>query len=296
MTTNHHVLGYDGLYHALWRASHWIWERRAQAKKVGFSFSEETVTETILLDIATEAATQVKIFPLNKHEEGKVGADWEWIFYNQAQSVFSRWLVQAKVLDDNDHQYAHIDRYIGQSGVRQIDRLIDTANKRGIPALYGFYNHLSDEVRLPGQNCSCACNFCWGFSVANADSVRAFLPDRTFETLKTISMPISCMFCPDDSSPPGPGQLSVGQVARFSHRLDRLAGRSEADVLVDVLQDRYMTRHAPDYFHVLRELDAGRPEQQLRDKLSFRNPGVDGFVLISASEDVSGPPTSDTSQ
>ena len=104
---------------SFWQAAHWVWERRATAKNAEFPFSEETVTETILLDLATQNPAEIQIIPLNKHEEGKLGADWEWLFFSRDYKRFCRLLVQAKVLDDTDHQYAHIDRTIGNTGVRQ---------------------------------------------------------------------------------------------------------------------------------------------------------------------------------
>lgn len=146
------------------------------AKRVGFPFSEETVTETVLLNLATANPHQVHIIPFNKHEEGNTGADWEWCFYSYRHSQFLPMLMQAKVLDDNDRQYAHIDRMIGNTGVRQIDRLLATAQRRGVAALYAFYNHLADPSRVPAQACSCCeCEKCWGCSIAPAASVCAML-------------------------------------------------------------------------------------------------------------------------
>ena len=45
---------YPDLVTSFWRTAHWTWERRRVAKQIGFPFSEETITETILLDLATQ--------------------------------------------------------------------------------------------------------------------------------------------------------------------------------------------------------------------------------------------------
>ena len=187
------------LFTSFWRAAHWIWERRETAKEAGFPFSEETITETILLDLATAHPAEIQIYPLNKYQEGRLGADWEWCIYDANQFRFLRMLVQAKVLDNPEREYAHIDRKIGNTGVRQIDRLLETARKRGIPALYAFYNHVSDLDRLPLGNCECricSCYSCWGCSVAFGPGIEAILPDKSFDALRKISKPWACLFLP----------------------------------------------------------------------------------------------------
>ena len=119
-------------------------------------------------------------------------------------------LVQAKVLDDEDEEYSHIDRKIGNTGVRQIDRLIQTARDRGIAAIYAFYNNLSDTSRVPIRTCSCfSCFGCWGCSMAIAPVVRNLLPDKSYDTLSAISRPWTCMLCPKSISTPRPYSASA---------------------------------------------------------------------------------------
>jgi hypothetical protein len=70
--------------------------------------------------------------PFNRRQEARVGADWAWAF----QSADGKWilpmLVQAKLLDPEDHAYPEINRRIGRFRVRQIDRLISTAEGIGV--------------------------------------------------------------------------------------------------------------------------------------------------------------------
>ena len=56
--------------------------------------------------------------------------------------------MQAKLLDNLDVEYAHLDHKIGSSGTLQIDQLLATARARNIPALYVFYNHVTDTSRI----------------------------------------------------------------------------------------------------------------------------------------------------
>ena len=267
------------------RAAHWTWERREMAKEAGFPFSEETITETILLDLATMHPAEIQVYPLNKHQEGRIGADWEWCFYNRKQSRFLRTLVQAKVLDNRDREYAHIDRYIGNTGVRQIDRLLEAAGRRQIPALYVFYNHLSDPSRLPVESCTCLeCRQCWGCSMAFAPGVAATLPDKSFDALKRISKPWACLLCPVPDEEPA-GDSLPDEVAATLRLLVRLATEVVPAVSYDARDYGDLVRtEPPQYFSPLRQL-------QLSESKSFRestlesivadNPGVDGIVLIT---------------
>ena len=205
---------------------------------MGFPFSEETITETILLDLASQHPGEIRIVPFNKPQEAKVGADWEWCLYNQTKNRFVRMLVQAKVLDNQDQEYAHIDRKIGNTGIRQIDRLIATAQTRGIPALFAFYNHLGNPKSVPVQRCACFnCQDCWGCSVALATATRALLPDKSFHTLREISHPWACLLCVATKLPPADSD-APGRAASMLQRLQQESREFLASSLSDLQQGR----------------------------------------------------------
>ena len=50
--------GQIDLFTSFWLAAHWVWERPDTAKRFGMPFSEETITDAILLDLAGLNATQ----------------------------------------------------------------------------------------------------------------------------------------------------------------------------------------------------------------------------------------------
>jgi hypothetical protein len=271
----------NGLLGAFTRAAHWIWERRGTAKTLGFPFSEETITETILLDIATEAPKEIQVLPLNKKAEAHVGADWEWVFFNSAQNEFLRWLVQAKVLDNKDQQYAHIDRYVGNTGERQIDRLLYTAQHRQIPAMYAFYNHLNDIGRLPRSSCSCAqCHACWGCSIALGLSVAGNLPDKSFDKLAPLSVPLVCALCPPASTSMQ-GQSAPRRAATALHTLATNHRHRFGEVPANLSgpSDQYLRHDPPDYFRSIWRTTEFSEDDLIA--LAARNPGVDGLLLIT---------------
>lgn len=176
------------------------------------------ITENLLLDLALTYPGKVTIVPFSKPIEGKTGADWAWAFESADGAYNYPMMVQAKVLDALDRDYGEIPRKIGTSSVRQIDRLIDTANGFGFPAFYAFYNHLNDLNRVP-SNChslditrSGPISETWGVSIAPAENVRKALNDVTFETHKAHSIPLHCLICSHAQGTPGPSG-SPGRIA-----------------------------------------------------------------------------------
>ena len=141
-------------------------------------------------------------------------------------------LVQAKRLDDSDCFYNKLDYRIGKKPtdgkphVRQIDRLIQTAEKQGQLPIYIFYNHLNDRSRVP-QNCgtlNCADGLLpesWGVSFASAIAVRNALPDKRFDRHRKHSLPFHCLLCSQGLgvSPGRSPQGSPGVVAAVLRRL-----------------------------------------------------------------------------
>jgi hypothetical protein len=271
----------------LYSSAHWIWDRRGTAKAAGFPFSEETVTETILLDLASALSHMVHIIPFTKPQEGKTGADWEWCLYDLPNDRYLRFLMQAKVLDDKDKHYAHIDRYIGNSSKRQIDRLAETAMERGIPAIYVFYNHLSDETRVPIDRCACGpCLRCWGASIAPLDAVRDALPDKSFDSLRDVSMPWLCLLCAGHGIGPETDPIS-GAIAGLA-RLNRLSREQRPHARRDDLPTlvREPERDPPTYIRELLELtdrETSESRTRLIDKIARDNPNLDGVALIDAT-------------
>lgn len=276
----------------LYASAHWIWDRRGVAKRLAFPFSEETVTETVLLDLAAELPGAIHIVPFTKPEEGKTGADWEWCLHDAATGRYLRFLVQAKVLDDRDRVYAHIDRYVGNTGVRQIDRLWATSVRRRVPALYAFYNHLDDPSRLPLHHCAChQCVGCWGASVAPLGAVYPRVmgspPDKTFDTLAQVSVAWRCLLCAGAGG--GPERDPIDGAIAGLNRLAALARERSPDTPVGDLPSmpEAPEREPPDYLRPLlglaEDMGAAPPDDAVRCKLAGDNPGVDGVVLVDAT-------------
>jgi hypothetical protein len=215
-----------------------VWAKRGAAKVAGLPFNEETITETILLDLTTAYPGNVQVVAFNKSQEATTGADWLWSFVSADGSQSLTILVQAKRLEDREQIYSGIDRNIGKRTppVRQIDQLLATATAQGVPALYAFYNHLSQTSRVP-QTCGSLPPGDpdhidgFGISIAEAQAVEADLPDETFDTHCGHSIPLHCLLCSAGSGTrPGGGtpELAASGIARLRGNIPDGAPSAEA--------------------------------------------------------------------
>lgn len=262
------------------------WERRGAAKRHRLPYGEETITATILLDLADGYPGEVTMVSFNRRQEARIGADWAWAF----QSGDGKWtlpmLVQAKLLDSEDHAYPEIERRIGRSSVRQIDRLISTAEGMGWPSLYAFYNHLDDVSRIPANCRSLEMTeryrlaSSWGISIADAYSVRAARRDLTFDTHRRHSIPLHCLLCSMGTGDRGPS----GSPGWALDALQQLRGRSApvVDDSTSPLPDEPM-REEPPLIRQARELsNIGdmREKSAVRDMLAQQFPNIAGVVIF----------------
>lgn len=206
------------------------WGRRAAAKHAGLPYNEETITETILLDLATSYPGNVSIVAYNKVQEAQTGADWLWSFISADGSHSFTMLVQAKRLDDAEQDYSGTNRNVGKirPPVRQIDRLTTIAAAQGVQAAYAFYNHVSDQSRVPTTCRSLASGdpahiVGFGISVADAAAVRHILPDESFDSHRAHSIPLHCLLCNGAKDKRAPGGTPVA-IARSFMLLRQIEG------------------------------------------------------------------------
>lgn len=186
----------------LLREARGVWRERGTAKDSGLPWQEETITDIFLKRLKRRYPGVVEVIPFNKQMEGESGADWLWSFVSEDGASSMTMLVQAKRLDDREVGYPDISRTIGQRTPpeRQIDKLIEVADRYQVPALYAFYNHLGDTSRVP-RRCGSLPRAArahvdgFGISVADAEIVRQALPDTTFDTHATASFPLHCLLC-----------------------------------------------------------------------------------------------------
>jgi hypothetical protein len=120
----------------------------------GISFSEETITETTLLDLL-QAVPTLRAKAFSKRQESQIGADWD--FWVEGQHQWFAFTVQAKKAKRSSQHVVGYDvgymsgKSPGNPGTRQIDLLETSSLRKRLPAVYALYNEPqladSDYVR-----------------------------------------------------------------------------------------------------------------------------------------------------
>lgn len=109
----------------------------AQTTHGGITFSEETITETNLLEFRRRHPQNVHVYSFSKATESKVtGADWEWHIIGQARTLKMR--VQAKRI----YKAGGIGNLAQQgstASMSQIDLLLHDSEINGLLPIYCFY-------------------------------------------------------------------------------------------------------------------------------------------------------------
>ncbi len=211
----------------------WSWREQGHAFKHGLALQEETITEMLLLRMAKDRTKHgVKVRMFTKNEEGKNGADWEWIVKTASCEVGFR--VQAKRLyhKDKNLDYGGLD--VNPS---QTDKLIKHAEDCDRIPVYVFYNHAHGKHSKQfdtGTEAGFRGPSYWGCSIASAEKVKAKIKEKKsnkLADLKPIMKPWHHLFsesgtcntqsalgfAPDASGETPPSQHDVVEFLRASN-------------------------------------------------------------------------------
>lgn len=188
---------------ALRNKAAWVHDRLTQANNMNTPMGEETITETLLLDLVLELGPHLAVEPFTKYVEShETGADWEWWFCDRPGEPVFGMRVQAKRLKSTKAGVLYYDlAYTPTNGKRQVDRLCDAAKLKKLPAIYALYNGSElDLNHFPWQCCrEPASPSVFGVSMLSGDAARV-LADNDTMTLSDVgplSLPWSCCaLCP----------------------------------------------------------------------------------------------------
>lgn len=130
----------------------WGWLRDARRLELGFS--EDTISDLAMLEIARHASTRVTVTRVSKREERQVGFDWQWEIQRAGLPIMT-YVVQAKKMKlDRSEAYSYGRlRYRAGEGKYQIDALEDYAARIGAVPLYCFYNNVDHQTAAEHWNC-----------------------------------------------------------------------------------------------------------------------------------------------
>ncbi|WP_300583268.1 DUF6615 family protein, partial [uncultured Pseudoalteromonas sp.] len=85
-----------------------VWNRLDNSTQFGINQGEETLTDNLLLYLASQKLSNIKIIQTPKNKEKVKGTDWEWWIGNRKQG-YLRYAVQAKKLDLKSGRYASLN-------------------------------------------------------------------------------------------------------------------------------------------------------------------------------------------
>ena len=181
-----------------------VWERLENSKLYGINQGEETLTDNLLLYLASQGSSSIRIIQTPKDKENVKGTDWEWWIGN-TMTGYLRYAVQAKKLDLKLGRYASLNHKVGSgaSAEFQHEILEKYANANNAIPLYAFYNHIdapylpkSWNCRLPIEHTKLGCTVTPLANVKKAISKRGW---RTFDRIHAFSetVPLRCLaVCP----------------------------------------------------------------------------------------------------
>ena len=193
-----------------------VWRDKAKAASHGLFLNEETITETLLLQLVMAGRGHgFAVYPFTKAEETKIGADWEFWFTGGPAPIGLR--VQAKRLFPSG-KYDSL-----KPGGKQISDLIARAAPC-IPVLV-FYN---DMTKFTFGSPDCGCSEYRGESyrgciVASASKVQKE-KSKDPSVLRHFAMPLHCLLCDDKV---GKSALLAGLVSKNARRLSGLTENTE---------------------------------------------------------------------
>jgi hypothetical protein len=176
---------------------------------------ERSFTDHHLIELMRRHPVEVKTAKIDQNREAETGADFEWWLGDGVRYLPMR--VQAKKRDLESASYLGLRKQAGASGERQIDRLLQTAEKDGFLALYYFFNGPPSSAAWPHDRCE---NSELGESFRGAAwpwlqrSRRQWGERGSLAQISPISWPWQCLTCCPQASDDNPGQRALDVLRR----------------------------------------------------------------------------------
>lgn len=211
------------------------------------SVKEESLTDWMLFDIS-EKSSKVRYQLFSRHEEARTtGADWEWWFVSDRQSLRLR--VQAKKAQGSKDLYSELAR-TNRHGL-QIDKLLADAKKQNALPLYAFFSSENVQTlcggRKPAEGVYLA-----GATRVYGDFIAVARKKVTAKDVLRISNPLSCITCCPLSRH---GELPLEYFRRyFPEEFPQSESRNSTPGI---------HKQVPGYVQALLSRDRGRPEENI---------------------------------
>lgn len=178
-----------------------IWHNINLSNVYGTIYGEETITDSILLELAKQNYFNIRIIQTPKHQEGVRGTDWEW-FVGSYKFGWIRYAIQAKKINPNTFRYDKLNHIVGKppNAIAQSKLLRKYSNVNGAIPLYNFYNYYSNVNEKDHWNCCQTFEkelLGWTFTtLANVEKAISIRGYRSFDQIHKFknTLPIRCLF------------------------------------------------------------------------------------------------------
>lgn len=279
-----------------------VWNRTRNAAALQLFMSEETLTETVLFEVARRhQAGDFVVIPATKPQEFVHGADWVFWFVSGGKGISYR--VQAKKLF-SDGRYRSLLKSGKDSHGNPIDpeeqlkKLISKADADGHIPLYCFYNFAHPHGNFYQYGGQCAHSYrapsFWGCSIALAQDVQLAKSDE-LKDLRKYMVPWHLLACTADAKTLAESAISAARTLAEPKGSPRVVAgivtweRPKREIEVSL-------RDVPSYIHEMieiRESHGVTPSSHLRarDEIESRARGVldeQELAGIAVFEDIRG--------
>lgn len=260
------------------------WQRLRDAERTGLFWSEETNTETILMELMRRHPHQVGVRAFTKAAEARNGADWEW-WIGSSEGWFGM-RIQAKRLKLPSESFSKLQtqKAKGQPDT-QINTLISSAYADRLTPAYCFYvfsNRWPSAALWAAPRVNTSAISPLGCLIAHAGAVRS-VGSNALSKLLPVAAPWHLLVCQCS--------ISAGSESLAAHMCGLLQQSAAASGARGVFADQQdeefplfpPQQHLPSYMSGLLAATAdgvlaGPADDALRVRAQQR--GLAGFVLV----------------
>ncbi|WP_417657817.1 DUF6615 family protein [Pseudidiomarina aestuarii] len=240
------------------------------------SVGEESITDWLLYDLSAKVSG-LKYLKFTKPQEARVtGADWEWWFIGNQQSLRLR--IQAKRLRLGIDAYPSL-AYSNQHGL-QIDKLLDDARANNALAFYVIYVEPGHYAQLCGGPVPHEpLNQAIYLAAANTINRRFISPARRHVSVDDVvehSNPIECLVCC-----PYTFQTAKKSIDELDQFVNRYFRDSRVDGNSDIVEERRgLYEELPGYVSSLVDHSKDGRFEWYEREFSDQLPDADGIVTL----------------
>jgi hypothetical protein len=270
----------NDLCHSFLEIANRVWREIDEADRAGLSYGEETITETILLELNRNHSVNVRIKAFSKQvEEPKNGSDWEWWIGKKGQWLGMR--IQAKKIKLPNEIFHRLQTYKTKSmSDTQINTLIKVAQNDRLNPAYCLYVHSRKVAPLWRGQARCFAPWHWpnqfGCLIGNAAAVKSTGSNKLAD-LAHVCFPWHHLVCDCLPTSRPDGSLADSVFAALKYSREAASKFSlEISRIDSPLYEPVQT--LPGYLSRLEESEDGKMDEELLQRAKEKK--LQGFIIV----------------